>query len=267
MCLILLGLNSHPDYKLILAGNRDEYYDRPTAEAAFWDEAPCLLAGKDLLGGGTWFGITRGGRLAAISNYRDPKSVKKGAPSRGRLVSGFLLGNDSPSSYLDAVTGQAGRYNGFNLVAGRKDRLFWYSNRGNGIRELGPGIYGLSNHLMDTPWPKVIKGKSGFAGLISRPVLPGPDDFFHMLADRAVALDMDITDTGGGLERERMLSPIFISSSDYGTRSSTLLFIDRDDLVTFIERTFDRDLSHPSTVRYEFRIEKGNNVHPPSKTY
>jgi uncharacterized protein with NRDE domain len=255
MCLILLCVNSHPGYKLILAGNRDEYYDRPTAKAAFWDESPDLLAGKDLLGGGTWFGITKGGRLAAISNYRDPKSVKKGAPSRGRLVSDFLVGNDSPRSYLESITGEADRYNGFNLIAGEKDRLFWYSNRGKGIKELVPGIYGLSNHLLDTPWPKVIRGKSEFAGLISRPTLPGPDEFFNMLTDRTVALDKDLPDTGVGLERERMLSPLFISSPDYGTRSSTLLFIDRDDLVTFIERTFDKDLLNPSTVRYEFRIE------------
>ena len=256
MCLILLGINSHPGYKLILAGNRDEFYDRPTAKAAFWDEAPYLLAGKDLLGGGTWFGITKSGRLAAISNYRDPKSVKKSAPSRGRLVSNFLLGNGSPASYLDGLTGEADRYNGFNLIVGLKDRIFWYSNRGNGIKELDPGIYGLSNHLLDTPWPKVIKGKSEFAGLISRPILAEPDEFFKMLTDRTVASDKDLPDTGVGLERERMLSPIFISSPDYGTRSSTLLFIDRDDWVTFIERTFDKDLSHPSTVRYEFRIER-----------
>jgi len=255
MCLILLGINSHPGYKLVLAGNRDEFYDRPTAKAAFWDEAPYLLAGKDLLGGGTWFGITKGGRISAISNYRDPKSVKKSAPSRGRLVSNFLLGNGSQASYLDGLTGEADRYNGFNLIVGLKDRIFWYSNRGNGIKELDPGIYGLSNHLLDTPWPKVIKGKSGFAGLITSPILAEPDEFFNMLTDRTVASDKDLPDTGVGLERERMLSPIFISSPDYGTRSSTLLFIDRDDWVTFIERTFDKDLSHPSMVRYEFRIE------------
>jgi uncharacterized protein with NRDE domain len=255
MCLILIGLNSHPDYKLIIAGNRDEFYDRPTAEAAFWDEAPYLLAGKDLLGGGTWFGITKGGRLAAISNYRDPEPFKKDAPSRGRLVSGFLLGNDSPGSYLDNITEEAGRYNGFNLATGLNDRLFWYSNRGNVIKELGPGIYGMSNHLLDTAWPKVIKGKSQLAGLISRPVLPGPDEFFNMLTDRTVAFDKDLPDTGVGLERDRMLSPIFISSPDYGTRSSTLLFIDRDGLVTFIERTYNKVLLHHSTVTYKFRIK------------
>jgi uncharacterized protein with NRDE domain len=255
MCLILLGIKSHPDYKLIITGNRDEFYDRPTMKAAFWDEAPYLLAGKDLLGGGTWFGITKGGRIAAISNYRDPNSDKKEAPSRGRLVSDFLLGSDSPGSYLDGIKGEAEQYNGFNLVAGIKDRISWYSNRGKGIKGLGTGIYGLSNHLLDTPWPKVMKGKSEFSGLITRPVLPGSDEFFKMLTDSTVALDKDLPNTGVGLERERMLSPIFISSPDYGTRSSTLLFIDRDDRVTFIERTFDKDLLNPSTVRYEFRIE------------
>jgi uncharacterized protein with NRDE domain len=255
MCLILLGLNSHPDYKLILVGNRDEFYDRPTAPAAFWDEVPGLLAGKDLLGGGTWFGITRSGRLAGVSNYRDPESVRKNAPSRGWLVSRFLLSGDSPRAYLDGVIKDSSQYNGFNLIIGRNNELFWYSNRGNGIKRLTTGICGLSNHLLDTPWPKVVRGKSGLERLISGATFPEPDEFFNMLSDRTPALDSDLPDTGVGLERERMLSSVFISSPDYGTRSSTLLFINRDNLVTFMEKTFNKDSTHTSTVRYDFQIE------------
>jgi uncharacterized protein with NRDE domain len=255
MCLILFGLNSHPDYKLILVGNRDEYYDRPAAPAAFWDEAPRLLAGKDLLAGGKWFGFTKSGRLAGGSNYREANSLKKNAPSRGRLVSRFLLGRESPLTYLDNIIKDASRYNGFNLILGRKDELFWYSNRGQGIRKLSPGIYGLSNHLLDTPWPKVVKGKDELARLISQIILPEPEEFFEMLGDRTVATDSELPDTGVGVERERMLSPVFISSPDYGTRSSIILLIDRNDLVTFMERTFNGDTTRASTVRYDFQIE------------
>jgi uncharacterized protein with NRDE domain len=255
MCLILFSIKSHPEYKLVLVGNRDEYYDRPSAPAAFWDEAPHLLAGKDLLAGGTWFGVTKSGRLAGVSNYREANSLKKDAPSRGRLVSQFLLTGVSPRTYLDNIIKDAHRYNGFNLILGRKDEIFWYSNRGKGIRKLSPGIYGLSNHLLDTPWPKVVKGKDQLARLISQNILPEPEEFFAMLGDRTVASDSELPDTGVGLERERMLSPIFISSPGYGTRSSTILLIDRNDLVTFIERTFNRETTHASTVRYDFQIE------------
>jgi uncharacterized protein with NRDE domain len=255
MCLILFSIKSHPEYKLVLVGNRDEYHDRPSAPAAFWDEAPHLLAGKDLLAGGTWFGVTKSGRLAGVSNYREANSLKKDAPSRGRLVSQFLLTGVSPRTYLDNIIKDASRYNGFNLILGLKDEIFWYSNRGKGIRKLSPGIYGLSNHLLDTPWPKVVKGKDQLAKLISQNILPEPEEFFAMLGDRTVASDSELPDTGVGLERERMLSPIFISSPGYGTRSSTILLIDRNDLVTFMERTFNRETTHASTVRYDFQIE------------
>ena len=151
MCLLLLAIRTHPEYKLILAANRDEYYDRPTAAANFWEEAPHLLAGRDLRTRGTWLGITRKGRIAAITDYRDPASVKANTTSRGRLVSDFLLGEESPAEYLDKLAKEQDRYNGFNLIIGEKDRLYWYSNRGDGARKLSPGIYGLSNRLLDTP--------------------------------------------------------------------------------------------------------------------
>lgn len=251
---MLFGYRVHPDYSSILAGNRDEFYDRPTLPAAFWDEYPGMLAGKDLKGGGTWFGVTRTGRFAGITNYRDPKSFKKDAPSRGLLVTRFLEGKDSPLSFLEDLEKDAAGYNGFNLLLGWKDELYWYSNRGEGIMRLAPGIYGLSNHLLDTPWPKVVKGKTAFKGLVSGASIPGPDDFFRMLEDREQAIDSELPETGVGLERERMLSPLFISSPDYGTCSSTLLFIGCDDSVAFMERTFNRGAKPASSVRYDFKI-------------
>jgi len=255
MCLILLAFKADPAYKLIIAANRDEYHDRPTAPAGFWKESPHLLAGRDLRAGGTWIGITREGRIGAVTNYRDPASVKENAPSRGRLVSNFLMGREGPVEYLEKLAQGAERYNGFNLIIGEKGRIYWYSNRGDGMKELLPGIHGLSNHLLDTPWPKVVRGKDGLAGLISRGKDPFPEKLFNILRDRTVAHDDTLPDTGVGLDWERILSPIFILSPGYGTRSSTILFIDLQDHVPFIEKTFDSDPDHASELKYEFTIE------------
>ncbi len=255
MCLLLLAVRKHPDYKLILAANRDEYYDRPTAPAAFWNEAPHLLAGKDLRAGGTWLGITRQGRIAAITNYRDPASMKTKAPSRGRLVSGFLLGQESPERFLKGLAQEKDRYNGFNLIIGEKDQLYWFSNRGDGAHKLSPGLYGLSNRLLDSPWPKVTRSKEAMASLLSEQKNPPQEKLFHMLGDRSIARDEQLPDTGVGMEWERILSPIFITSPTYGTRSSTVILIDRNNGVTFTEKTFNSDPEHATSVQYEFKIE------------
>ena len=254
MCLLLIALKTHPAYELILLANRDEYYDRPTSPAAFWDGAPFLLAGKDLQGGGTWLGITRNGRIAAVTNYRDPASVRESAPSRGRLVSDFLLGQEGPLEYLDKLDREAGKYNGFNLIIGDQGQLFWYSNRGDGVRALSPGIYGLSNYLLDTPWPKVVRGKDALTRLLSGQRAPSLEELFHILADRTIPDDACLPHTGVELEWERILSPIFIVSPTYGTRSSTVLLIDVQDRVTFVEKTFNSDLDHATSVRYEFKV-------------
>jgi uncharacterized protein with NRDE domain len=250
-----MALNTHPAYRLILLANRDEYYDRPSASAGFWKEAPFLLAGKDLQAGGTWLGVTRKGRIAAVTNYRDPSSVREDAPSRGRLVSDFLLGQEGPLEYLDKLGQGAERYNGFNLIVGRKGHCCWYSNRGDGALPLPPGIYGLSNHLLDTPWPKVTRGKDALARLLSVQETPSLEELFHILRDRAIPKDESLPHTGVGLEWERTLSPIFIVSPTYGTRSSTVLLIDAQDHVTFVENTFNSDLEHPKTAMHEFTIE------------
>jgi uncharacterized protein with NRDE domain len=255
MCLLLLAIQKHPDYKLVLAANRDEYYNRPTAPAAFWDEAPHLLAGKDLRAGGTWLGVTKNGRIAAITNYRDPAVEISGAPSRGRLVSGFLLSQQSPRHFLEGLALEKERCNGFNLIIGERDQLYWFSNRGDGTHKLSPGIYGLSNRLLDTPWPKLTRSKEAMAHLISSEKNASQDALFQMLMDRTIADDNQLPDTGVSLEWERILSPIFIASPTYGTRSSTIILIDRQDRVTFTEKTFNTDPQHPSSVQYEFQIQ------------
>lgn len=255
MCLLLLAIDSHPFYKLVIAANRDEYYDRPTASASFWDDPPDLLAGRDLRAGGTWFGITKKGRIAGITNYRDPASLKSLAPSRGKLVSDFLAGKEKPEEYLARLDLEARDYNGFNLVVGTKNQLYWYSNRSHGTRCLVPGIYGISNHLLDTPWPKVFRGKAALENILSDQKVPSPSAFFEMLLDRSVPRDDSLPDTGVGLEWERMLSPIFITSPNYGTRTSAILLIDLNDRVTFMERTHISSQDHNKEVVFEFPIE------------
>jgi uncharacterized protein with NRDE domain len=253
MCLILFAWKRHRNFPLILAANRDEFYDRASAPAGFWDDAPDLLAGRDLRDGGTWLGITRGGRVAALTNYRDPASLKTGAPSRGLLVSDYLRGRESPGAYLDRIASDADRFNGFNLLVGDTDELFCFSNRGARER-LQPGIHGLSNHLLDTPWPKVTRGKRALEALLEEEKGMSPETLFALLADRTRPPDDHLPDTGVGLAWERLLSPLFIESPAYGTRSSTVLLIDRKGNVNFIERVFNGAADPSITVRFAFRI-------------
>ncbi len=254
MCLILLALQKHPFYKLIVAANRDEYYDRPSASPTFWNEAPAVLAGRDLKGGGTWLGITRKGRIAAVTNYRDPASVKINAPSRGLLVKEFLLSQENPVEYLRRIHREREKYNGFNIVLGQRDELFWYSNRCGEIPKLSPGVYGISNRLLDTPWAKIIKSKQRMNELLTNHQDTLPENLFQLLHDRTPASDDMLPDTGVGITWERLLSPIFIASPTYGTRSSTLIFIDRNDRVDFMDRAFDGH-TEPVSTRFQFTLE------------
>ncbi len=255
MCLLLLSIKSHSVYKLIVAFNRDEYYDRPTTPAGFWEEEPELLVGRDLRAGGTWLGITRNGRIGVITNYCDPASIKDDAFSRGKLVNNFLLCQQTAVDYLDGLIRDEDMYNGFNIILGEKDRIYWYSNRGNRPRNLLPGIYGLSNHLLDTPWSKVKRGKEALSNLLSRRKSPSPEDIFQTLQDRSTFPDESLADLEFDREWESLLLPIFVSSPTFGTRSSTLLLIDQRDHVTFIERTFNAEGNDPGTRKYEFQIE------------
>jgi len=247
MCLILLAYGQHPRYPLMLAANRDEFYDRPTAAASYWEDAPDLFAGRDLVHGGTWLGITRDGRFAALTNYREPHAERAAAPSRGELVSRFLKSGVGAKDYLEQLRRQGGAYHGFNLVFGCPDALYCYSNRNGQAVRIAPGIHGLSNHLFDTPWPKVVRGKNALAE-VAQLADPASEDLFSILADRTRAPDELLPDTGIGLEWERLLSPIFIASERYGTRSSTVLLLDTDRRVTIVERTFNgSDLADVAT--------------------
>jgi len=256
MCLLLFALNAHPVYKLVIAANRDEFYERPTAAAGFWSERPGILAGRDLRGGGTWLGITQTGRMAAITNYRDLAAQRPDAPSRGRLVSDFLAGEEDPETYLSLLEPDAPMYSGFNLLVGHKERLYWYSNKKDGIHRIEPGIHGLSNHLLDTPWPKVSQGKTALGRILADSPQPPAERFLDFLLDRSIPNDDILPNTGVGIDWERVLSSVFIVSPAYGTRSSTLILWDKEDRVTFIERTHVPGPSpRPDEVRFEFTIE------------
>ncbi len=254
MCILLLSIRQHPEYPLIVAANRDEFYARPTAAAAFWDDAPRVLAGRDLEHGGTWLGITRQGRFAALTNFRDAHSNRRDRPSRGHLVSNFLLDDEPADTYLAKIAEHGQQYNGFSLIVGQADALFYYSNREQQVRSLTAGIYGLSNDLLNTPWPKVTRGKQGIGELLSETDGPTPEALFATLADGAIAEDAVLPDTGIGLERERQLSPLFITGAEYGTRSSTVLLIDKKGEVSFFERTFQRNHHNYTAVAYTFRV-------------
>jgi len=238
MCLILFLYDTHPDYRLILAANRDEFYDRPTSPLAFWDDTPSVLAGRDLKGTGTWLGITKNGRIAAITNFREPALFKPNAPSRGLLLSDYLTGTKTPKTYLKHIKTIGHRYNGFNLLLGDSNGLYYYSNKTEKIKALKPGLYGLSNHLLDTPWPKVEKGKAFFKNVLSRKKQINTEDIFSLLADRTFAPDDRLPDTGIGLKWEQILSPLFITSDTYGTRSSSIVLIDKSYEAVFLERSF-----------------------------
>jgi len=251
MCLILLAVDSHPDYELILAGNRDEYYHRPTAPSGFWPGTTGLLAGRDLSGGGTWFGVTRTGRWATVSNVRDQIPPPPSARSRGLLVTDFLAGNDRPADFLEKTAEQKSSYAGFNLLVGEGTEAGYYSNREDFNRALKPGLYAVSNHLLDTPWPKVTSTKEGFRRVLSRPRF-SPEDLFRIMADTEPATDDRLPDTGIGRERERLLSPPFVLAPVYGTRSTTLFLLDRGGRAAWFERRFKGAPGHWRESRYRF---------------
>lgn len=254
MCLIFLALKKHPDYKLIIAANRDEFYRRKTAPAGYWPERADILGGRDLEAGGTWLAVNTNGRISMVTNFRDLKNLKAVAPSRGHLVTNYLVSGASPEAYLKSVVPSASEYNGFNLLTGDQKEFFYYSNCREGITRLTEGLYGLSNHLLDTPWPKVNRGKERVSQLLKRASL-SPDDLFDVLFDDAIAPDALLPDTGVGMERERALSAMFIKSPGYGTRCSTVVMVDQSDHVTFVERVYDTGTFDYTSNRFEFQIQ------------
>jgi uncharacterized protein with NRDE domain len=254
MCLVLIVLDSHPDYRLIVAANRDEFYDRPTVSAAFWADAPSVLAGRDLRAGGTWLGVDRSGRFAAVTNYRQGEREPATGHSRGHLVSDFLTTRTDPRAYIERVKSEAGLYNGFNLLAGDTRELPYFSNREGVARTLSPGVYGLSNHLLDTAWPKVTSGKEALRALVRK----GPPeliaDLFVLLSDRDRPAEDLLPQTGISRDWERLLSSAFIASGEYGTRSSTVVLFGRDGRAIFAERSFGPRGLSSGKIRHEFAL-------------
>ena len=263
MCLIGIAWKAHPDFPLIVAANRDEFHARPTAPSAWWRAAPHLLAGRDLQSGGTWMGITRSGRFAALTNVRDPAGQMPEAPTRGALVADFLCSTETSAANAARLAAQAAHYNGFNFLTGTPDTLWYTGNRGATPQALAPGIYGLSNALLDTPWPKVTSLKSALAAAIGgmMPIEPLPPRvsglasvLFQALGDADPAPDALLPHTGVPLERERVLSSALIVAPGYGTRASTVLCITRSGSVTWEEHSLTPQGAVVHIVREQFDL-------------
>lgn len=239
MCLILFAIDAHPQYPLILAANRDEFFARRTQSLHWWQERPDVLAGKDLEAGGTWFGVRRDGRIAAITNYRQPSDMTW-PTSRGQLAHDFLFGDATPLQFLQQLEKTADQYAGFNLLLGDKGSYWHFSNRSEKPpTQVTAGVHGLSNALLDTDWPKVSRGcdalRHELKGDVSIKAL------FDILTDTQIAADSELPETGVGIDKERFLSPLFIRSADYGTRASTILTLNRNNEIAIHHRDFVPD--------------------------
>lgn len=236
MCLIAFAYRCSEQYPLVLVANRDEYHARPARAAGFWPEHPQLLAGRDLQAGGTWLGLTRGGRLAAITNFRDPARTAPAPRSRGELTLDFLLGGQSPREYIDAIAPRQSEYAGYNLLLGDGEELWYASNAGGGAQRLEPGIYGLSNALLDTPWPKLELARQGLRDALEHAM--SHDELAATIADRREASDASLALQGLDGEMEKRFSAQFIVNPTYGTRACTSLWWTRDNEVSLRELSF-----------------------------
>lgn len=250
MCLILVAWREHVKFPLFVAANRDEFYARPALPANWWSDDPQILAGRDRTAGGTWLGITRSGRFAALTNFRDPGQHRADAPSRGGLVTSLLQSDESVAEGLERLRREGGAYNGFSIIFSDGERLGIYeSARGRG-RELGPGLYGLSNHLLDTPWPKVKNST-----LQLRRVIDDESAALALLRDERPAPDEQLPSTGVDLEWERRLSSVFVRAPQYGTRCSTIVRENAFGLVFFDEWTWDPEGAETGRVRMTFQTQ------------
>jgi uncharacterized protein with NRDE domain len=252
MCLILLAWRVHPRFPCVLAANRDEFHDRAAAAAEWWPAEAGILAGRDLHAGGTWLGVTRRGRFAALTNFRDGAARRPDAPSRGALVSDLLESARSVPETLRHLREVGPQYNPFNILFGDAERLGIYESAVGRERELAPGVYGLSNHLLDTPWPKVQKAKTALTAALADP--RDADEILRLLRDDRRAPDADLPQTGATLEWERLLSSAFVRGEDYGTRCSTLFRIDDQRRAVFHEWSWDRRGESSGTERFEFTV-------------
>lgn len=259
MCLILFATGAHPHYPLIVASNRDESYSRPSAAAGFWSDDAEIFGGRDLEHGGTWLGLSRGGRFSAVTNYRQGRARAAAERSRGELTRTFLSGSEEAGSYLRRVEARADAYNGFSLIAGAVGELWFYSNRGGSVERIAPGVHGLSNHLLDEPWPKVRRGVAELEKLLAAQEREITDTLMAVLSDRTPAPDHLLPSTGVALERERARSASFIAGIDYGTRASTVVLVRSDGMAVFRERTYGPTGTFTGETQQSFAVEIGLN--------
>lgn len=254
MCLLVIALKQHETLPLIVAGNRDEFHARPSQAAHWWPDKPQVLGGRDLQAGGTWLAAHRGGRFAAVTNYRDAQRESAGLRSRGHLVTGFLDAGGSVTDYLDTIDGAA--YAGFNLLVSDGRTAAYLSNRGGGLRELPPGIYGLSNATLDDPWTKVTRTKSGLSELLEDDNV-NETSLMRLLGDREKASADEVETNGLSFEMAHALTAPFIVHPVYGTRCSTVLTNDDAGRVAFLERRFDADGRQAGESRFAFESAQG----------
>ncbi len=237
MCLILFALQQHDDYPLVVIANRDEYYTRPTETAHWWQDTPGIFAGRDLEARGTWMGVNRNGRFAAVTNVREPGKSEPARLSRGKLTRDFLASRGSAEIFIKSIESSAQDYAGFNLLVGDSSGLFFFSNRYAGIRRIPPGIYGVSNGLFDEAWPKLTSGKLALATTVKTGF--DNDALMQILTDHTIAEDEALPGTGVPLDIERMLSSRFIRSDDYGTRACSIVKFNRRQQIEFVEHNYD----------------------------
>jgi len=264
MCLLVIAWDAHPRYRLIVAANRDEFHERPAAPLAKWPAPDGLLAGRDLRANGTWLALDERRRFGVITNFRDLQPPRPEAPSRGGLIPDYLRGGSTAAEFLNRLGPRAPGYSGFNLLLTDADSLWYASNRAEGFaRRLLPGVYGLSNEFLDTPWPKLRRVRARFDTWLADPTPHGPSgqaaSLFELLDDRIRAgVDEELPQTGIALEWERVLSAPFVLHPDYGTRASTVLLLERSGAGYIGERRFDRD-GH-LVGQSEFELEAGRWV-------
>lgn len=254
MCLLVVAWMSHPRYRLVVAGNRDEFHDRPAAPLSWWNDTPGVLAGRDLRAGGTWLGISRSGRFGCLTNFRDavtPPPVD--APSRGALVTDYLVSGVEPAAHLDRLHDDAPRYAGFNLLLGDHRALHYFSNVGGAeSRALAPGVYGLSNHRLDEPWPKLVRSRERIAALLAEDG-PVAEVLFEVLRDDTEDPQGVRADSELPADLECALTAAFVRHPRYGTRSSTVLLVTRDGPGVVYERRYDAAGTQSGATRIEFR--------------
>lgn len=251
MCLALVALDAHPRYALLIAANRDEFHARVAEPAHWWSES--ILGGRDGVGGGTWFGVTTTGRWALVTNYREGVPRDPSAPSRGAVVTAALHDRRPPLICAAATAVDSGRYHGFNLLLGEASEIAYTSNRASGAVALGAGIHGLSNHLLETPWPKLLRAKKRLAAVLAGDADPVAGAF-DLLADRERAAASTLPSTGVSPEWERLLSSAFIVHPEYGTRCSTVLAVDRRERARLVERSFDAQGECKGEVVFDFEL-------------